>query len=256
VRAAETLNMRYDIIINGLQVFDLRYRAHLSPGSYTASADVDPAGFAGLFVRLKLDLEAKGKIARNRLAPSSFTMVTTKKKRARRYDVTWLAGKKPTTKRSNQIGAPESAAIEAAVGPDHADPLSMLLRAGVQYADKPCSHTERVYNGKEVYDLVFSMEKRDTFGKKDGGIYRGPSFKCKLNYRPVAGLKPAKLAKALANPAVFMVWFAPVRSSTAGRQILVPVGATGKIDGKKFVAYTHAATIGGHPLNAQSVARQ
>ncbi len=185
---AETLDVRYDIFISHVLAFNLKYRVRLQPGSYSSSVDFDPTTFAGLFIKIKMDLATQGKFAGGTLKPERFQMVTKKKKRKKHFDVTWKARAKPKTKRSNEISKGKIRDIESVLKPGMPDPISAMLRAGIEHAEKPCRHTERVYNGKEVYDLHFSFEKTDVFGKKDGGVYRGPSYKCKMQYKSVAGL--------------------------------------------------------------------
>ena len=249
----EKLAMRYAIQVDGAQVFKLRYKLSLSPGRYHAGVELDPSGFAGLFIKTRMDMTSSGAMNGQAVMPRTFEMVR-KTKRKRRFNVSWNADGVATTRRSREVKGYKAKTLRKALAPNLPDPLAAMLRAGLAGSANPCRHTERVYNGEEVYELSFSLAGRDRFGNDNGGVYRGPAFKCHIAYRPIAGLSRKKHAKRSANPPVFTVWFAPVPTQSLGREILIPVAATGTLKGKTFTAFATTAAIAGRPFNAQSLA--
>lgn len=252
--AKEALRVRYDVYVNSMRIFRIKYRAYFTAGDYTSTVDVDPAGFAGLFISSKIDMAVTGKVMKASLNSLDFTMDTKKKSRKKHFAVSWAAGDPPRTRRSNEKSREQRNAIAKALKPGMIDPLTAILRLGFRDPARPCAHSEWVYNGNEVYELRFTHIKTDTFGPKDGSVYRGPALVCQVAYFPIAGLSRKKMAAYKGRPKTFNVWFAPVFSKELNRNLLLPVGATGTLKGKSFVAYANAATIAGKPLNAASLA--
>lgn len=252
---AEKLSMRYDVLVDGLQVFKLRYKVTMTPGRYTATAELDPTGFAGLFVKTRMDMVSAGTLRATGVAPGTFELVQ-KTKRKKRFKVSWDDSGIATTERSQPLGRYKDKTLKKALRPHLPDPLAAMLGVSTAKGANPCNRTERVYNGAEIYDLGFTLAGRETFGPDDGGVYRGPTYKCRIVYRPVAGLSRKRHAARSADPAVFTVWFAPVASRRLDGQILVPVAASGTLKNKDFVAYANKATLAGQPLNAQSLAKR
>jgi hypothetical protein len=251
---AERLALRFDVFAKGLQVFDIKYNANITRTAYDIDVKMKPTGFAGLFINRKLTMSAAGVIRSANPVPRKFGYSSKKKKNKIRTSVTWSGNAKPDTKRSRPLSKYKTKSISRALKPGLPDPLTTLLRIGLSDSAAPCSQDQRVYNGQEVYDLRFRLIARENLGKGDGGVYRGPAYKCRMTYLPVAGLSKNRQAKLTANPLRFTVWLAPVQSRALGRQILMPVAATGKLKDSDFVAYTRRATISGRPFNARSIA--
>ena len=253
--AGEAFNMRYDVEIAGTRIMDISYRLDLDKTGYHSAISANSRGVLDLFASVDLDMQGSGRIDGDNPVPMAFQMGSSKKGKNNEVSVSWAPGEAPATRRSRPMAGYREKAIARSLTTGMPDPLTALLRKGVLAGQSPCNGTERVYNGAEVYDLQFTVDKPDTFGVKDGGVYRGPAVKCLITYRPVAGLSNNKMQKLLSKPPQFNIWFAPVATRTMGT-VYIPVAAAGTLKGNVFTALTTKATLAGAPLNARSLASQ
>jgi hypothetical protein len=254
--AADKLEVQYDLYTRGIRAFALNYSADIEQNSFNASAKLRPRGLASLFIDLKMDMTSSGAVTRKGARSDSFTMKVTEKGKKGRYAVNFDGLQPVSTKRKPAVNGETEAKISSASAAGARDTLASMMDIAVTPAENPCDASYRVYNGKEVFELALRKIKDDTFGKKDGGVYRGPAIVCSMTYSTLAGLSAKTDAKYQKNPPVFRVWFAPVRSSALGRDMNVLVAMTGKIKGKDFVAYANKATMSGRPLNSKSLAKR
>ena len=254
--AADNLKVRYDLYTRGIRAFALNYSADIDRNAFNASATLRPKGLASLFIDLKMDMTSSGAVTGKGARSDAFTMKVTEKGKKGRYTVHFDGLQPVSTKRKPAVNGETEARIKSASAAGARDTLASIMDIAVTPAKNPCDASYRVYNGKEVFELALRKIKDDTFGKKDGGVYRGPAIVCSMTYSTLAGLSAKTEAKYRKNPPVFRVWFAPVRSSALGRDMNVLVAVTGKIKGKDFVAYANKATLSGKPLNSKSLAKK
>ncbi len=254
--AADTLKVRYDLYTRGIRAFALNYSANIDQNSFNASAKLRPKGLASLVIDLKMDMNSSGAVTGKGARSDSFTMKVTEKGKKGRYAVNFDGLKPVSTKRNPAVNGETEAKIQTATAAGARDTLASIMDIAVTPAKNPCDTSYRIYNGKEVFKLALRKIKDDTFGKKDGGVYRGPAIVCSMTYSTLAGLSARTEAKYRKNPPIFRVWFAPVRSKALGRDMNVLVAVTGKIKGKDFVAYANRATLSGRPLNSKSIAKR
>jgi hypothetical protein len=254
-KAGEVVDMHYNVEIAGTRILELNYRLDLDKGSYKNAFSLVSRGVLDFFSSIAMDMQGIGHFVGADLAPVSFQMGSDKRGTEKQISIAWAPGKMPVARRSFELTRQREKAIVAALTADMPDPLTALLKRSVLASSSPCAGTERVFNGAEVYDLQFSLDKNDSFGGSDGGVYRGPALKCLIIYRPVAGLSDKKARKYLNDPPRFNIWFAPVATRSKGT-VYVPVAAAGVLRGKTFIALADQATLAGAPLNAQSLASQ
>lgn len=256
-RAGEVVDMRYKVEIAGTRVMDLDYRLELDKTGYQSALAAQSRGVLDMFSSLDLDMKGKGRIAGGQPVPKSFVWGKSHNDKDKKITVTWRADRLPVASRSFTMKESRVKAVSEHLSRGMPDPLTALLKETVLAGAKPCSGSERVFNGWEIYDLAFSFDKSDTFSAKDGGVYRGPAVKCLVTYRPVAGVSQDKLKRLRADPPKFNIWFAPVTTRNMGT-IFVPVAIAGKLSGTGavFTALASHATLAGAPLNAQSLASQ
>jgi len=252
--AADRLETRYDLYTRGIRAFALSYSAEIDQNSFNSKAKLRPRGLASLFVDLKMDMTSSGAIVKDGTRSNSFAMSVEEKGRKGKYAVNFNGLKPSDTSRSPEVKPNTRAKLEEEAAKGVRDTLASIMDMAVTSAANPCDASYRIYNGKEVFQLDLAKIKDNTFGDKDGGVYRGPAIMCSMTYSTLAGLSAKTQAKYRKNPPVFTVWFAPVQSPALGRKMNVLVGVTGKLKGKDFVAYLNQATLSGKPLNAQSIA--
>ena len=249
VRAAEVFDLSYDVSIGVTNVFKIDYNFALDRKAYKGAMVLKPRGLAKLFANISMNMRTYGKLASKALRPTSFTFKSKKKGKSKARMVAWKGRKMPETSRSYKLSPVKQASLAASLSDKVLDPLSAFLRTGIQTGAKPCSQSQRVYDGGKIYDLKFALVKKVSFGKNDGGVYQGPAYKCIMRHFPVAGYSAKKLRKAKKHPVVFSIWFAPVSSPALKRTILVPVAAAGKYKGRNFTALTSKAMLSGVNLS-------
>jgi hypothetical protein len=254
--AADKLNTQYDLYTRGMRAFALNYSAEIDRNSFNAKAKLRPKGLASLFIDLKMDMASSGVITKKGSQSRAFSMAVREKGRERRYKVGFRGLKPVSSQRQPGVNAETEAKLAKEAAKGARDTLASIMDLAVTTAANPCDSNYRVYNGKEVFQLSLAKIKDDNFGKKDGGVYRGPAIVCSMTYSTLAGLSAKTQAKYAKNPPSFKVWFAPVESAALGRNLNVLVAVTGKLKGKKFVAYINRATINGRPFNSKSLAKK
>jgi hypothetical protein len=251
---SEPIVLTLDFFVSGLNVYRLRWRAELGAESYQTTASMESVGLASLFSSLEMDMTARGRIQARTLQPEAFSSVQSKKGTTKRIEVAWPGGAKPQATHSHALKADRASAVEQLLRPGMPDPVTALLGFALRGTERPCAQSQRIYNGREIFELQFGLVREDQLGAEAPGVYRGKAFQCRLLYKPVAGYAADEMAKQLRAPATFRIWYAPIASTAAGREILLPVAASGQYKGHEFLVHASTATIGGRPLNAQSLA--
>jgi uncharacterized protein DUF3108 len=239
----------YVVEVGGVQMLKMSYDAAFTENTYQSSAAMKTKGLAGVFSDYKMDMTAMGAVSGNDARPSRFTSRAEKKDKDKTIELIWRDGKPPTV--DPGLDADDERLLGNAVTAGLVDPLSMVMRMTALQRGQPCRTVERVFDGKEVYDLSFELKGKVTIGSGDEGSYRGQAYKCGVTYTPVAGRAAAKFRKEGDAPQKFNIWFAPARAGTDGA-VFIPVLATGKLKGFNFVAYASKAAIDGVKLGSDS----
>ncbi len=106
----------------------------------------------------------------------------------------------------------------------------------------------RIFDGKEVFELRFSFKREAILDDSFPGAYHGKAYECQASYVPIAGRYAAKFRKNKEEAQTYNVWLAPVGEDVSGGSRLVPVRATGRLDGLKFEAYASRLKIDDRPF--------
>lgn len=247
--SAESLDVTYDVVVSGMQAAQLKFDMDLTPSGYRSKASVETQGIVSFFSDSHTTVGAVGEIVNGKALPASFSTRTEKSGKQKDFKVRWSDQGQPEPHEPPVKNPKMQAEIIDALGAGAIDPLTAVLRVR---SDAPCQGSQRIYSGRDVFDLTFTLEREVTFGDKADGIYRGPAYQCQMVYRPVAGRDAAKARKNKTEPWVVTVWFAPINSESMGGQMLLPVAAAGKLNGSKFRAYASRASLSGQALNQLS----
>jgi len=240
------LKTDYEVTVSGITVLDIEYRLEMSPAGYQSRAEIETRGVATFFSDYRMKMKVSGSFGNGRATPAEFTSRRKKKDKTKELTLNWSSNGPSTS------GGRSSKQIEAALTPASVDPLTAVFRAGTVSKGAPCQTTQRIYDGREVFDLGLTFVQEV---KADGdwpGAYRGTAYECRLTYEPVAGKNAEKFREANEAPPSYTVWLAPVATNVSGGSLLVPVRAAGILDGLSFVAYASRAEIGGRPFNQHS----
>jgi hypothetical protein len=246
---ADEIAISYVVEVGSMSAMRISYKAALSGETYQSTASIKTKGLASLFSDYQMEMASSGSFDGDGLKPRQYRSKQDRKNDAKILEVEWPSDDSPAV---NSI--PKDKEDEDLVAPaltaGLVDPLSMLLRMTALQPGKPCASVERVIDGREVYDLRFALVGEVKLKGDNPSTYRGPAFKCTMTYTPVGGRPAVKFRKTGGVPSKFDIWFAPVRSGTSNEALFVPVLATGKLQGLRFVAYARKANIGGQPIVA------
>jgi hypothetical protein len=140
------------------------------------------------------------------------------------------------------------AEIITALTPGVADPLTTIFRIGTSPKGNPCQTVHRIFDGREVFELRFSFKRKVLLDTSFPGAYHGAAYECRATYVPVAGRYATKFRKRKDDPPTYNIWLASIGSDVSGGSRLVPVRATGRLDGMKFEAYASRIKVDGRPF--------
>lgn len=237
----------YEVEVGSMSAMRISYSATLSGQSFQSQASIKTKGLASVFSDYQMDMASSGIFDGETLKPQHYRSKADKKNDEKVLEVSWPGDDKPAVKTTPKDREDE-ALLAPALTTGLVDPLSMLLRMTALQAGKPCRSVEKVVDGREVYDLRFAFAGEVTLDGDSPGAYRGPAFKCSMTYTPVGGRPAIKFKKKGGVPSKFDIWLAPVKSAASGDTLFVPVLATGRLQGLRFIAYARKASIGGQPI--------
>jgi hypothetical protein len=240
---ARNVELKFDIIAHGTRAYDLDIVYKLSPSDYRATARAATTGLVGLFVDEELNMAAMGSLSSGRVRPANFRYSAREGSEKKTAQVSWDGGSVKVD-RSFRMSREREEDLNQAVDKSLPDPLSGILAASMASGDKPCSGRQRVFDGKEVFELSFSYLGQETV--KSAGAFEGPAHKCRVQYKSVAGLSKKRMAKNHSNPPVFTILFATVEGPAGN--LLVPVAGSGELKGKKVQIVARHAKVDGKPL--------
>lgn len=247
--AENQIAITYSVEVGSMSAMRISYNAALSDKSYQSTASVKTKGLASVFSDYEMDMTTSGSFASGGIQPKHYRSKADTKNNEKVLEVQWPGDDTPSTN-SIPEDKEDDALVRPALTTGLVDPLSMLLRMTALQAGKPCRSTERVVDGREVYELRFALAGEVKLGKDSPGAYRGPAFKCSMTYTPTGGRPAIKYRKKGGTPSKFDIWFAPVKSASSDETLFVPVLATGRLQGLKFVAYARKASVSGQPIIA------
>jgi Protein of unknown function (DUF3108) len=246
---ANEIAISYEVQVGSMSAMRISYNAALSGETYRSTASIKTKGLASLFSDYQMEMASWGSFDGDGLKPRQYRSKQDRKNDAKILEVKWPSDDSPAV---NSI--PKDKEDEDLVAPaltaGLVDPLSMLLRMTALQTGKPCQSVERVLDGREVYDLRFVLAGEVKLKGDNPSAYRGRAFKCTMTYTPVGGRPAVKFRKTGGVPSKFDIWFAPVISGTSREALFVPVLATGKLQGLRFVAYASKADVGGQSIVA------
>lgn len=249
---ADKVNLQFDVYSGSLRIFKISMGMKIGDSDYAISTRIKSKGVASLFAKTKINMKAAGR-TKKKIVPVSYSSNSKSKGKKRNISMTWNGKGKHQVKRSYKLSEFKTNSLARAVRPGMVDPLSYLMKLVIQNSKQPCRGSERVYDGRQLAEYKYSLQGVSTFNRSTGGVYRGKAFKCALTYRTIAGLSPKKQkARNSAPPSTFTVWFARVAGT--GRNLFVPVAASGQVSGRAFTMRLSEGSVSGKPISKRVVA--
>jgi hypothetical protein len=240
----------YEVNVRGITVLDIKYTSEFSAAGYRSQASIETRGVVAIFSDYRMKMAASGALVDGQTSPAQYKSRSEKKDKAKAVEVNWSQG---GVSSSETVKNPETKAeIDAALATGVTDPLTAIFRIGTSPEGSPCQAVHRIFDGKEVFELRVSFARKAVLGDDFPGAYHGKAYECRATYVPVAGRYATKFRKRNEEPPTYKIWLAPIGEGVAGEPRLIPVRATGRLDGMKFEAYANRVKVDGRPFKTVS----
>lgn len=242
----------YEVKVRGITVLDIEYVSEISDFGYRSNASIKTRGVATFFSDYRMKMATVGVLADDQSKPMKYWSHSEKNDKQKTVELKWSEGALWAQARHASKDSDIQAEIITAFRPGVSDPLTAIFRLGTSPAGNPCRAVHRIFDGKEVFELRFSFKDEALLDDGFPGVYHGKAYECRATYVPVAGRYATKFRKGNEDPPTYTVWLTSLGSWGTGQTRLVPVRATGRLDGIKFVAYASRITIDGRPFKSIS----
>ena len=243
----------YEVNVGGITVLGIKYSSEITVAGYRSQASIETKGMANFFSDYSMKMAASGALAGSQSSPLQYRSRSEKKDKEKTFDLNWSQGVLSAANRQAAKNPEIQAEIDTALTANVSDPLTAIFRIGTLPEGNPCQAAHRIFDGKEVFELRFSFKGEAVLDDSFPGAYRGKAYECRATYVPVAGRYAVKFRKRNEEPPTYNVWLAPIGGDASGGLRLVPVRATGRLDGLKFEAYASRVKIDGRPYKKNSV---
>ena len=240
----------YEVNVRGITVLDIKYTSEISAAGYRSQASIETRGVIAIFSDYRMKMGASGALVNGQTSQAQYKSRSAKKDKKKEVELNWSQGAVLTTETAKN---PEiKAEIDAALAAGVTDPLTAIFRIGTLPGGNPCQAAHRIFDGKEVFELRFSFKGEAVLDDSFPGAYHGKAYECRATYVPVAGRYATKFRKRNEEPPTYKVWLAPIGADVTGESRMIPVRATGRLDGMKFEAYASRVKVDGRPYKTVS----
>lgn len=250
--SVDKIETSYDVDVRGVTVLNIRYSSEMSAAGYRSQAVIKTRGIVTVFSDYRMTMAAIGAFIDGHSSPQKYTSRSEKNDKEKTVDLNWSQGALAASGRPAAKNPEIKADIDGALTPDVTDPLTAIFRIGASPGGTPCRAVHRIFDGKEVFELRFSFKREAMLDDSFPGAYRGKAYECQASYVPIAGRYATKFRKNKEVPQTYSIWLAPLGADASGGSRLVPVRATGRLDGMKFEAYASRLKIDDRPFKKVS----
>jgi hypothetical protein len=252
--SGDKIETSYDVNVGGATVLKIKYSSEISAAGIRSQASIKTKGIVTFFSDYRMRMEALGALADGEPSPQKYTSHSEKNDKEKTVELNWSNGALAASDRRATKDPEIQAEIDTALASGVTDPLTAIFRIGTSRGGNPCQAAQRIFDGKEVFELRFSFNREAVLDDSFPGVYRGKAYECQASYVPIAGRYAAKFRKKKEDPETYTVWLAPIGTDASGGTRLVPVRATGLLDGMKFEAYASHLNIDDRPFKKISAA--
>ena len=248
----DKMDAAYEVNVRGVTVLNISYSSEISAAGHRSQASLKTKGVMTVFSDYRMKLAATGGFADGQAVPQRYSSRSEKNDKEKTVELNWSKGVLSASGRPAAKTPEIQADIDTALTPAVTDPLTAIFRMGASPGGNPCREVHRIFDGKEVFELRFSFKRDAMIDDSFPGAYHGKAYECQASYVPIAGRYATKFRKNKEEPQIYVVWLAPVGADTAGGSRLIPVRATGRLDGLKFEAYANRLEVNGRPFKTSS----
>ena len=217
----QKIELSYTVTGIGLPILSADFAIDLARDSYQATSVIKTEGIAGLMMQSRWDTRAEGRVNAQGLQPSRFRADVTTARGRGAVSVAWEGEDYRVT------AVPENrpdrvAAVRQNLSGGLPDPLTAMISTALSSVNAPCQGTQRVFDGRRIFDLAFSFERPVIL--KGGPFYNGYAYRCSVRHRPIAGQPPEEIERERRTPSPsHSLWLAPVRLGSSRASVLIPV---------------------------------
>lgn len=180
------LNLTYTLYAGGLKVVNVGVVYHLGEKAYDIHANARTTGFWSSLVPWRNMITALGTVDDKGVHP---TMA--------RYDDAWREKLHTTEfsfkdgiasavirpeRRNDGRSIPTTEQLTGAI-----DPLSAVVNVLAQGGAEGCQGKVAAFDGRRMYNLVFSNKGTETLARNRYSIFSGEALRCEVLFEPVAG---------------------------------------------------------------------
>ena len=244
----DKIEASYEVTVRGVTVLNITYSSEISATGHRSKASLKTRGVATVFSDYRMKLAATGGFTDGQPAPQQYSSRSEKNDKEKTVELNWSNGTLSASGRPAAKTPEIQADIDTALTPAVTDPLTAIFRIGASPGGTPCRNVHRIFDGKEVFELRFSFKREAMLDDSFPGAYHGKAYECQASYVPIAGRYATKFRKSKEEPQTYNVWLAPIGANASGGSRLVPVRATGRLDGLKFEAYASRLEIDDRPF--------
>jgi hypothetical protein len=246
VSAQGKLDARYIATLAGMQIGQGAWVIEIGDDQFTAAASGMTTGLLRVFANGEGNSASRGAVRGDNLLPAIFVSTVNNDKKVEELRIVLNAGTvkelvvdPPTTPNPNRI--PLTDAHRRGV----VDPMSAaLIRVpgnGDPVSPEACRRTLPIFDGRMRFDLQLSFKRIENVHARKG--YQGPVVVCGVQFVPLAGFVPERLAiKYLEAQQDMEMWLAPI----PGTRVVVPYRISlqtplgrGVLEAVQFVAVTN-----------------
>jgi len=222
VSAQGKLDARYIATLAGMQIGQGAWVIEIGDDQFTAAASGMTTGLLRVFANGEGNSASRGAVRGDNLLPAIFVSTVNNDKKVEELRIVLNAGTvkelvvdPPTTPNPNRI--PLTDAHRRGV----VDPMSAaLIRVpgnGDPVSSEACRRTLPIFDGRMRFDLQLSFKRIENVQARKG--YHGPVAVCGVQFVPLAGFVPERLAiKYLEAQQDMEMWLAPI----PGTRVVVP----------------------------------
>jgi hypothetical protein len=209
--------------MKGIEIGKAALTVDITDDGYAAAGSAKVTGLARLVSKGEGSVAARGNFVNGKVSPLTYSSTSETDKKAEEIRITLannvvkeFAVSPPTTPHEDRVPVTEQHR-QGVVDPMSAAVIS-VPGSGDLLAHDSCNRTISIFDGRQRYDLVFSYERTEAAKNVTG--YNGPMLVCRVDYRPIAGHRAARLqVKFMEDNKNIFVWLAPV----AGTRVLFPI---------------------------------
>jgi len=222
VSAQGKLDARYIATLAGMQIGQGAWVIEIGDDQFTAAASGMTTGLLRVFANGEGNSASRGAVRGDNLLPAIFVSTVNNDKKVEELRIVLNGGTvkelvvdPPTTPNPNRI--PLTDAHRRGV----VDPMSAaLIRVpgnGDPVSPEACRRTLPIFDGRMRFDLQLSFKRIENVQARKG--YHGPVAVCGVQFVPLAGFVPERLAiKYLEAQQDMEMWLAPI----PGTRVVVP----------------------------------